>query len=100
MALQTFEQAFNEDQNPFTIFIGSKAYDGYAASVRIDRNTVPDGWYVYDMRHDDFGDICEIKDGYIFANHMATFFTRHKLPIPGSLFRNGEEDDEFDYSYD
>ena len=54
MALQTFDQAMQHDREPFIVFIDDSEFHGYAASTRIDRKTVPDGWYVYDLRHDDY----------------------------------------------
>lgn len=102
MALQTFDQAMQHDREPFTVFIGDSEFHGYAASTRIDRKTVPDGWYVYDLRHDDYGeDVCEIKNAYISVNHFASFYTQNKLPLKKgeSLFR-GSDLNEFDYIYD
>lgn len=101
MALQTFDQAMQNDRERFTVFIGDTTYQGYAAIIRIDRKTVPDGWYVYDIRHDDYGDACEIKNAYVMVNHFASFYTKNKLPLePGeSLFR-GQKENEFDYSYE
>ena len=100
MALQSFDQAMRDDREPFTVFIGDSEFKGYAASTRIDRKTVPDGWYVYDLRHDD-GDIYEIKNAYIIVDHYASFYTQNKLPLKEgeSLFR-GSDLNEFDYSYD
>ena len=102
MALQTFDQAMQDDREPFTVFIGATEFDGYVANTRIDRKTVPNGWYVYDLRHDDYGeDVCEIKNAYISVNHFASFYTQNKLPLKEgeSLFR-GSNLNEFDYSYD
>lgn len=50
MALQTFDQAMQHDHDPFIVFIGNSEFQGYVANTRIDRETVPDGWYVYDLR--------------------------------------------------
>lgn len=101
MALQTFDQAMENDCQDFTVFIGDTAYQGYAATIRIDRETVPDGWYVYDMRHNDYGDVCEIKNAYVMVNHFATFYTQEKLPLePGESLFLDEDDNGFDYSYE
>ena len=101
MAFQTFGQAMQNDRERFTVFIGHTAYQGYAAIIRIDRKTVPDGWYVYDLRHDDYGDICEIKNAYIMVNHFGSFYTHDKLPLePGESLFMDEEDNEFDYTYE
>ena len=50
MAMTTFEKA-REDWEPFSIYrSGGRIFHGYVSDIRIDRKTVPDGWYVYDMR--------------------------------------------------
>lgn len=48
--------------------------------------------------HNDYGDICEIKNAYIIVNHYASFYTQNKLPLKEgeSLFIGSNE---FDYSY-
>ena len=96
MAIQSFERAVIDDNQPCSIFIGGEEYRGFFANVRIDRDSAPKGWHVYDMRHDDFGDCCQIRNGYIMVNHLGTFCCRKALPIPenGSLFRVENEDEE------
>lgn len=107
MALQTYSEAVeSKDLTPFIIFIGDKEFKGQFANVRIKRDSIPAGYHVYDLRHDDSGgEIIEICNGYIQVNHMGSFVTESDLGIEEgkSLFRSSEEDDdendEFDYSF-
>ena len=97
MAIQSFDEAMRDDRMPFVVTVDDMEFDGYFANIRIDRDTVPNGWNVYDIRHDDDGgEPCEIRNGYIAVNHFGTFFTRASLPL-----KEGESlyEDEFAYSY-
>ena len=96
MAIQNFDEAMKHDCAPFAVMIGNLEYRGYFADIRINRESVPDGWHAYDMRHDDRGDPCEIKNGYIVVNHFGTFYTQDSLPLKegDSLYENG-----FSYSF-
>lgn len=66
--------------------------------VRIDRNTVPKGLYLYEVRHDDesWGDPVQIGRG-ILVNHYGTVITREKLHLDKDGFLNIEPDD-FNFS--
>lgn len=48
---------------------------------RIDRKTIPDGLYAYDLRDDDdqSGTPRELKD-FIMVNHWGTVITREPIP--------------------
>ncbi len=97
MAIQNFNEAMKRDHMPFAVMVGGKEYKGYFANIRIDRDSAPNGWFVYDIRHDDDGgDPCEIRNGYIAVNHFGTFYTRDKLPLNES---ESLCDDEFGYSF-
>ena len=54
--------------------------------LRIARDTVPKGYYAYDVRHDDDcqGDPVQIARS-ILVNHWGTLITRDKINLP----RNG-----------
>ena len=96
MAIQSFNNAMEHDRMPFVLVIGGMEYKGFFANIRIDRESVPEGWRVYDIRHDESGDPCEITNGYIVVNHFGTFFTKDSLPL-----KSGESvyNDEFAYSF-
>lgn len=62
--------------------------------VRIDRNTVPKGLYLYEVRHDDEsgGDPVQIGRG-ILVNHYGTIITHEKLRLDKDGFLNIEPED-------
>lgn len=67
----------------FRIVIYSTIHDGYITADRIKRDTVPEDWYIYDLRFgDNYAVPFELKNGFILANFYGTFITRKKLPIP------------------
>ena len=49
---------------------------------RIDRGSVPDGLFCYDVRHDDEcqGIACEIKS-HVLVNHWGTLITKQEIPL-------------------
>ena len=105
MAIQTFQDALHNDNENFEISIKSegKEYVGHFANVRVDRDTLPDGWYAYDLRHGDEndGEICEIKNGYINVNHFGTFYTTEKLPLnEGEALKVDGKNVEYTFSPD
>ena len=86
MAIQSFDEARHTDCTEVMLVINRdkiETYHGYYAAIRIDRKTVPEGWYVYDIRHsdDDGAEVAELKNGYIWVNHFGTFMTQTKLPL-------------------
>nr|WP_325305158.1 LPD28 domain-containing protein [uncultured Dysosmobacter sp.] len=50
---------------------------------RIDRSTVPEGWYAYDLRGSDYdpGDPVTIED-HVLVNHAATILTQTPIRYP------------------
>ena len=96
MAIQSFGAAMQDDCAPFSVRVGGREHGGYFANIRIGRDSVPDGWYSYDIRHDDSGNPCEIKNGYIIVNHFGTFCTQSRLPLEeGESLYEGD----FDYAF-
>ncbi len=105
MAIQSFQEAFKHDNQKFIITINDKDYHGFFANIRIDRKTLPDGWYAYDMRDGDGdGIVYELVNGYVVVNHMGTFYTQNKLPIDEgkSLWRGYDDEtlNKFEYSFE
>ena len=68
-------------------------------SIRIKRDTVPDGLYTYDVRHDDEcrGIPCEIAP-YVMVNHWGTIILAEPLELPDDGWRYIDE--ETDWNYD
>ena len=68
-------------------------------SIRIKRDTVPDGLYTYDVRHDDEcrGIPCEIAP-YVMVNHWGTIILAEPLELPDDGRRYIDEETDWDYS--
>ena len=51
--------------------------------LRIDRSSVPEGIYAYDIRHgdEDWGYAAQLKE-HVLVNHMATILSDHKIELP------------------
>ena len=67
-------------------------------NMRVDRSTVPESLYAYDVRHDDgcTGEICEIKP-FVMVNHWGTIIC--KEPIELDTKWNSKFVDEGNYCY-
>ena len=66
-------------------------------NMRVDRSTVPEGLYVYDVRDEDCtGEICEIKPS-VMVNHWGTIIC--KEPIEMDEFWHSKFVDKDNYSY-
>ena len=61
-------------------------------SIRIKRDTVPDGLYAYDVRHDDEcrGIPCEIAP-FVMVNHWGTIILAEPLELPDAPFGGTEK---------
>ena len=68
-------------------------------SIRIKRDTIPDGLYAYDVRHDDEcrGIPCEIAP-FVMVNHWGTIILAEPLELPDDGRRYIDEDTDWDYS--
>lgn len=68
--------------------------EGLFSSLRVDRNTIPDGCYFYEVRHDD-NDWCEpieVALG-VLVNHFGTLITKEPLPlVDGYLYIESDSD--------
>ena len=73
-------------------------FDKFAlfTKARIDRSTVPDGWYCYDFRgsDDDPGELCYIEKS-VMVNHAGSVLMPEKLDIPESGWLDAR--DEFGF---
>ena len=68
-------------------------------SIRIKRDTVPDGLYAYDVRHDDEcrGIPCEIVP-FVMVNHWGTIILAEPLELPDDGRRYIDEDTDWNYA--
>ena len=65
---------------------------------RIKRDSVPEGLYVYDIRHDDEcqGIMCEIKP-YILVNHWGTIICKSPIDMIVGNCRLIDEEEDCNY---
>lgn len=75
----------------FSIFDREALFTNY----RIDRSTVPEGLYAYDLRDECDGEICQLKP-HVLVNHWGTILVRE--PFEGAAV--GIEVTPDDYSYE
>ena len=83
-----------ESFEPIEVFGKSCLFTNY----RVDRKSIPDGFYMYETRHydNDWGLICEIAPG-ILCNFFGTIITNEPIPIDfdqyNLMVRNGDDND-------
>ena len=53
---------------------------GYFTNQRVDRSTVPEGWYAYDLRTTENGTLCTVEERVV-VNHGGTFLTKRRLKL-------------------
>ncbi len=82
--------AKNEEYESFFIL----GQDALFTNARIDRTTIPEGLYAYDLRDTCDGNINELKD-FVLVNHWGTVLV--KEPIPGAS--EGVRIKPYDYNY-
>ena len=54
-------------------------YSGYFTKDKVDKNTIPDGWYVYEFRSDRFGVIERIENQDVVIGFAGSFVTDRKI---------------------
>lgn len=66
--------------------------------MRIERDSVPKGLYLYEIRHDDdgFGDPVQIAKG-IMVNHFGSILTREPIKLPPDGYLNIDPEKDWDY---
>ena len=72
--------------------------------LRVDKDTVPDGLYIYEVRHDDEGqgDPVEIAS-FVMVNHWGTLISAYPIELtPSPMGHNAYKDidPEKDWSYE
>lgn len=77
--------------------------EGLFTCCRIDRNSVPAGYHVYDIRHDDDcqGDPVQICK-WVMVNHWGTLLTKEPFELEPSTCNNNaylDIDPEEDWNY-
>ena len=77
--------------------------EGLFTCLRVDRNTVPEGWYMYEVRHDDEcqGEPVEIAL-WVMVNHWGTLLVKEPFDLEKSQITNNAYlyiDPEEDWNY-
>lgn len=63
-------------------------------NARIDRNSVPRGYYAYDIRHDDDGQGNAVQIArHILVNHLGAVITRDEVKLSPDGFLDMKPDD-------
>lgn len=57
-------------------------YQGVYCDPKIDRSTLPEGYYAYDIRHDDdgCGIFCQLCHNVVIVNNAGSFVTCDEIP--------------------
>lgn len=76
----TFQEALEENQAFVVAPDTEREVRGFFTNCRVDKNTVPDGWYAYDIRHGDDGDLCTIEKRVV-VNHAGTFLCQQPVQL-------------------
>ncbi len=78
------KQKFDEtDFDPAIISVdGDNEIIGLYTCTRVDRDSLPQGFYAYDIRENDDGDnaYCTVEN-YVVVNHTGTIVTREEIPM-------------------
>jgi len=75
-----FSQIHYEKLYPLTVKLDNgNIYEGRFTDVRVDRSSIPQGLYAYDVRDECDGDPCEVKS-FVLVNHMGTLITDSPIP--------------------
>lgn len=100
MNLLSLDEVFELDKQSFMISIGNKDYKGFFSFIKADIETLPEGWYTYDLGEGDNGAICELKNEYICDNYCGTFCTQTILPVVYGVSLYGDcYGHDFEYSF-
>lgn len=72
---------FDATKESFTL-IDLEGHICLFTNMRIDRSTIPEGLYCYDVRDSDFcdGSFAEIQP-FVFVNHWGTIICKEELPM-------------------
>ena len=71
------------------------------SDLRIDRDTVPKGLYLYEIRHDDecLGEPVQIAKS-ILVNHFGTIIMRGELKLPPNGYLDIDPNEDFSFIND
>ena len=79
MALVSYEKGYKTAEE-MTVFFHDQGFKGLYFDTRVDRRTLYKGYYAYDLRHDNNGDICSMEHDYVTVNNAGSFVTKIQIP--------------------
>lgn len=83
----SFDEAI-KTANPMTISPGCRTENkGFFTNDRVDRTTIPAGWYAYDIRTSDSGNFCALEP-LVQVNHGGTILTQTPVKMNERGFRS------------
>jgi len=67
--------------------------------LRVEPNSVPKGYYRYEVRHDDdcMGDPCQIAKG-IMVNHWGTLISNKPIDLDGDGYLDIDPEEDWNYT--
>ena len=78
--------------------MGEKEIEGEFTNLRVDRDSLGEGRYAYDLQEGEDGEFCALKESVI-VNHGGTFITNEEIDLgPEGCLELGEDKDN-DYSF-
>ena len=72
----------DRDFSPMEITLeDGTTYTGMFTDTRLDRETLPEGKFAYDCRHDDasWAELCQLQP-FVLVNHAGTFVVNEPIP--------------------
>lgn len=85
----TFQEALQENQAFIVAPDTNREVRGFFTNCRVNKETIPDDWYVYDIRHGDEGGFCTIEKRVV-VNHAGTFLCKN--PVKLDVFENPHDE--------
>lgn len=89
-ALITFDDVMKECNNEpnFVISPGCKTeIKGFFTILRVKKDSLPEGWYKYDIRHSETGAFITLEPN-VWANHAGTLVTQTNVDFGKKGYRN------------
>lgn len=97
----TFQESLEENQAFVVAPDTEREVRGFFTNCCVDKNTVPDGWYVYDIRYGYEGGFGTIEKKVV-VDHAGTFLCQQ--PVKLDVFENPHDEflnlAEWDYTFE
>lgn len=69
-------------------------HEGYFTNNRVDRESIPEGWFAYDIRRGEYCRFSTLEEN-VATNHEGTFLTRDYIELPDGYLVIGLDDYKF-----